>query len=474
MSEHARAVFNRGSGFTPRREDAGPDGRGVKPLPQSRTGREQLSGGGFELLDENPAVAVEQAEYWRLLGYPRDFEPSERALELAAWARQWFADHGRPWVYLREAELQIANGTLRLDGVEFQSKQLHDHLVAAESRRAMLVAVSAGAACELHARQLWQESKPDEYFFLEMFGSAVVEHLMATMSGRICDLAGRDGLVAIPHYSPGYTGWDVADQGRLFELIAGGMAQPLPEPLEVLASGMLRPKKSLLAVVGLSARDARGLQSLSRIPCETCAFSPCQYRRRPYRHAASAVSGADSGAAITAAMTRSRPAPLTAHARYTVSPRALQKWSQERVALEPRADGSVLARFRFDGTTCSNMGRPLAFEYVFELGPADEGYAIRGADCRPAADDEGHRFMCAYLADADALMSAISTEKPLLGRPLDDVLAWSRASAPSGCYCTAAARAHKWGLALEAIHYTLVHSPNGAPPRSELFSLPQP
>jgi HAE1 family hydrophobic/amphiphilic exporter-1 len=53
------------------------------------------------------------------------------------------------------------------------------------------------------------------------------------------------------------------------------------------------------------------------------------------------------------------------------------------------------------------------------------------------------------------LMEEIAVAPPLVGRPLDDVLTWSRDSAPSGCHCTASSRTHKWGLALEAIHYAL-------------------
>jgi len=52
-------------------------------------------------------------------------------------------------------------------------------------------------------------------------------------------------------------------------------------------------------------------------------------------------------------------------------------------------------------------------------------------------------------------MRSIANEKPLLGRPLNDVLDWARAAAPSGCHCNADSRAHKWGLAFEAIHYAL-------------------
>ncbi|MEO6567858.1 MAG: hypothetical protein ABIO94_03775 [Opitutaceae bacterium] len=415
-------------------------------------GPRQTARAPLELLDSSPRVDVEESEYRRLLGYPKDHDLGERPRELSASARRWYAEHGRPWVYVREADLQIETDTLRVGGTDFRSKQLHDHLQQAAAQRVMLVAVSAGRECEEHARQLWQESKPDEYFFLEMFGSAVVEHLVATLSGRICDLAEREGLMAIPHYSPGYTGWDIADQNKLFELIANGMARPFPEQIEVLSSGMLRPKKSLLAIVGLAPLTER-TPDVRWVPCDNCAFSPCQYRRAPYRHASSGIKS------FTAPTTTIAPetsvAVLTRDARYTVNSRALRKWAQERVVLEPRDDGSIAACFRFDGTTCANQGQPLAFEYRVALSGPNEGYTILRSECGPVAGDQGHKLMCAYLSDATTLMSEIASEQPLLGRPLNDVLSWSRTSAPSGCYCTAMSREHKWGLALEAIHYTL-------------------
>ena len=410
----------------------------------------------LELLDARPTVHVLEAEYRRLLGYPQHHVPGERADELAAWARQWYTARGQPWLYLREVSLQIATDTLHLDGVEFESLQLRTHLQNASATRAMLVAVSAGRSCEDHARLLWQEAKPDEYFFLEMFGSAVVEHLVASLNGRICALAEQDGLMAISHYSPGYTGWDVADQTKLFALITRGMAQPFPEPTEVMSSGMLRPKKSLLAVVGLTAHTSAAGSLPPLIPCEACAFTPCSYRRKAYHHAPPATTSpitvplpsltTDSGAALTPA------------ANYTVNPRALKKWAQERVRIEQRHDGSLTALFHFDGTTCSNQGRPLAFDYTVSLSNAANRYTILQADCRPATGDDGHLFMCAYLSDREGLMQSIADEKPLLGRPLNDVLTWTRTAAPSGCHCSADSRAHKWGLALEAIHYALVHA----------------
>ncbi len=198
----------------------------------------------FELFETHPPVNVQESEYLRLLGYPKDHEPDARPHELADRARQWFSENGRPWFYARQFDaLELANGKLRIAGTEFSSRQLHDQFVEAETDSAILVAVSAGKECEEKARQLWEESKPDEYFFMEIFGSAVVEHLVTIASGRICGWADENQMAALPHYSPGYSGWGVADQHQLWHLLRQTGAHHFDGRLEVMETGMLPPKK---------------------------------------------------------------------------------------------------------------------------------------------------------------------------------------------------------------------------------------
>ncbi|HWC97787.1 MAG TPA: hypothetical protein VG456_13580 [Candidatus Sulfopaludibacter sp.] len=374
-------------------------------------------------------VQVQTAEYMRLLGYPRDFLPTGRAGELAEAARQWYADNGRPWVHTREIEkLELGSGTVVMEGVPFTSKRLHRTLDEAGAHGVVLAAISAGPEAEQYAQQLWREEKPDEYFFLEVYASAVVEQLTTAAGAQLCGWAEDRQMAVLPHYSPGYAEWDIGEQVRLAELLGDG----LPGPLRVLDSGALVPKKSLLAVFGLTKHVDRTRRLTDLIPCENCSFTPCKFRRTAYR----------------------RELPVVQQA-YSVNLKALKRWAAERLSLERQADGSISARFRYDGTTCTNMGRPLAFDYFVKLGRSEEGYPIREERCVPAADDTGHRQMCQYLANPAPLMDAISREKPLLGQPLEDVLSWRRISTGAGCYCDAASREHKWGLALETIHYAL-------------------
>ena len=187
----------------------------------------------------------------------------------------------------------------------------------------ILVAVGAGPEAEEEARRRWEDEKPDEYFFLEIFGSAVVEHLTTAAGARLCDWAEQHDMAVLPHYSPGYPEWDVAEQPRLLELMKRTRKQPFPSRVEVFDSGMLRPKKTLLAVFGLTHHTERLRRLTDLVPCESCSFGPCQYRRAPT-------------SALRDHSANSFPLPfavLDQDAEYSVNRRALKRWAEERLSM---------------------------------------------------------------------------------------------------------------------------------------------
>jgi len=401
---------------------------------------------GIELAAANVDIHVAPEEYTRLLGYPRGWELEGRARELADWAREWYAQNGRPWIYARQAEeFALAGDSICLDGKTFTSARLQRTLEQAAAHSAILVAVGAGVEAEEEAQRRWADAKPDEYFFLEMFASAVVEHLTTVTGARLCDWAEQRGMAVLPHYSPGYPEWDIAEQARLLELIARTRGEVFPAHVDVLDSGMLRPKKTLLAVFGLTRHTDRLRRLTSLVPCESCSFGSCQYRRAAYRRAPRS----------SVEQVQTRLPTLDQNAAYTVNRKALKRWAVERLTLHDREDGAIDASFRYDGTTCTNMGQPLAFDYTVKLGPRAEGYPIREQRCTPAAGDTGHTRMCQYLEDPTRLMGTIDQEKPLSGKRLSAVLTWQRQPSGAGCFCESASRDHKWGLVLETIHYAL-------------------
>jgi hypothetical protein len=69
----------------------------------------------------------------------------------------------------------------------------------------------------------------------------------------------------------------VAQQSRLLGLLK--TAGSLPGNLEALESGALLPKKSLLAVFGLTRQTDGVRRRTELVACESCSLPACQYRR---------------------------------------------------------------------------------------------------------------------------------------------------------------------------------------------------
>jgi len=413
----------------------------------------------LEFLDTCPDTNVQEAEYKRLLGYPKDHVLGGKPKELVDSTCKWYNENCKPWIYVRQIEnLELSNGRFCINGIEFTSKRVYEQLAEAEAHNVVVVAVSAGKNCEGRARQLWKEEKPDEYFFMEMYGSAVVEHLIANAAGRICAYADQTMMAALPRYSPGYPEWDILEQHKLFEVILKGKKHEFPEEINVMQTGMLSPKKSLLAVFGITKNLEKAQRDANLIPCENCSLQNCRYRRAPYRRSPQQIEDVSQlrfkgFENFTTAMKRS--SALRSNAKYSVNQKALEKWSKERLKMKMNDDHSVQAIFRYEGTTCSNLGQPLQFDYHITLGSSEKNYQIVEAKCIPAPDDEGHSLMCEYLEQGEAFIEVIANEKPLLGKPLNDVLKWKREFNPSGCYCKVESREYKWGLVLEVLHYAL-------------------
>jgi hypothetical protein len=112
-----------------------------------------------------------------------------------------------------------------------------------------LAAITAGSEVEDEVAKLWKAERVDEAYFLDRLAAAVVEHLAASLGN------GR---------SPGHKGFPIEQQSKLHALVA-------PEKIELLASGMLRPVHSILAVYGPEDASLSG--------CTRCDWR-CSFRRK--------------------------------------------------------------------------------------------------------------------------------------------------------------------------------------------------
>lgn len=386
---------------------------------------------------------VSDGEFNRLLGLPAGMLPGDEIEDRKRWVREWYEQNGRPWTAVSPPlNVRVDTGGVWIEERYFASVFLADKFRHVGVDSLVIVVASAGPQAESEAALRWKQEEPDLYYFLEVYASAVVQALLAQVGFRLCGDYESNARNVITPYSPGFDGWDLRDQLELLDLAKSVMGEALG-PIQALDSGALRPKKSEIAVFGLTGRKVDNGLSTSYVPCTECALIACQYRKREYVHH------------HFHALAETPENSIDQKPSYAFAPRVLRRWAKDRLILEEDGPRQVKATFRFDGSTCSNMGRPLSFVFCAVLMEVSGEWKICSMQVRPAEEDQGHREMCGYLGRKALFLNEIEHEVILVGEPLASALDWNRDIAPSGCLCSQGNRNHKWRIVLQTIHFAL-------------------
>ena len=381
-------------------------------------------------------------------------------------------EHGQPVGLRARSATRSRSPTAidRIDGVPFDEPAAVEDAARTPARTAPSSSPSAPArSSKREAQKLWQEGKPDEYFFLEVYGSAVVEHLVTMTGARLCAWAESQQLAVLPHYSPGYPEWDIAEQPRLLERRSSARGSRWPRRADSRCStrACCGPKKSLLAVFGLTRHVDRVRRLTDLSPVRELFVRACQYRRAPYRRA---PQRGESGARGHGVRTRQRRRSLrrlrSIATRSTPStPRRSSAGATSgcRWTCQRRRHASTRS-FRYEGTTCTQHGPPAAVPVPrHSSARAQRATRFASSTARPAAGDDGHTLHVPVHEQPRALDGGdrAGDDRCSASRS-NDVLAWHAAGdARAGCYCEPDSRKHKWGLVLETIHFALARRAGG-------------
>ncbi|MGB2868089.1 MAG: vitamin B12 dependent-methionine synthase activation domain-containing protein [Bacteroidota bacterium] len=157
--------------------------------------------------------------------------------------------------------------TLVADGILLKPERI----VYQQIKRASAVAVfvcTAGEAVAEKSKQCITEGDLLTGYVVDSFGSLVVETAMDRLQNILQDQLIAGGLKMTNRYSPGYCGWDVAEQKKVFGL--------LPEHccgVELSSSCMMNPIKSVSGIIGIG-------RSVKFRPyaCEICNATSCVYK----------------------------------------------------------------------------------------------------------------------------------------------------------------------------------------------------
>ncbi len=106
-------------------------------------------------------------------------------------------------------------------------------------------------------------------YIYDVIGSELVEAAADLMQEDLKNTAAREGLSITNRYSPGYCGWNVAEQHKLFSLFNSNYCG-----ISLLPSALMDPEKSVSGVIGLG-----GKVKMNPYTCRMCEMQDCIYRR---------------------------------------------------------------------------------------------------------------------------------------------------------------------------------------------------
>ena len=305
-----------------------------------------------EWIDSRPHVQVQPAEYLRLLGYParpRARRPRARPRR----GRACLVRGARASLDVRArsaGRARMAPRPCAWKASAFTARALGERFTQSEAGGAVLAALSAGPELEAEAQRRWRDERPDEYYFLEVLGSAVVERLAVMAGARLCAWADARSLAVLPHYSPGYPEWDIGRAGppaRAAQAIRRAArrnrgARERRAAAQEIAAGRLRTARPPSA--GILPPRPRPC------PATTAVLRGCQFRR--------------------AATTRVNPKALA----------QLGAASGSRCDATP--DGGIEARFHYRRHHLHQHGPPAALSIPRETGAARGRLSDRRAGVR--------------------------------------------------------------------------------------------
>jgi len=185
----------------------------------------------------------------------------------------WSIEGG--WFLHDEVAADLPAQSIRARGLVFRTGKI----VTGQLSRATSLSVflcTAGRGIEALSHQLMAGGDPFTGYVASAVGSLVVEAAVDRLQEEFAAQMAAQGLRTTNRYSPGYCGWHVSEQQRLFQLLPSGFCG-----VRLTESSLMQPVKSVTGFIGVGSRVR-----FNNYTCSVCDIDACIYRDVKKRKAA--------------------------------------------------------------------------------------------------------------------------------------------------------------------------------------------
>ncbi len=171
-------------------------------------------------------------------------------------------------VYLKIKEINKKQGKLSIQNIEFNI----DRIIASQLYHSEYIALYAGTigeSVEKLSTKLLSRGDSIEGYIVSLIGSEAAEGVANYLHAYIGEFVKKNNLFITNRFSPGYCGWNVEEQFKLFSFLPNNSIG-----ISLTNSALMHPLKSISGIVGVGKNV-----KLKPYACSKCKTEDCLYRK---------------------------------------------------------------------------------------------------------------------------------------------------------------------------------------------------
>jgi hypothetical protein len=158
--------------------------------------------------------------------------------------------------------------SIQIHGLVFDLKKIVYSQIK-KSERIAIFLCTAGQEIGMRSREAMKEGDLLTGYIYDVIGSETVEAAVDLLQNNLQETASAEGRKITNRYSPGYCGWDVAEQHKLFQLMPDNYCG-----IKLNDSALMNPEKSVSGFIGIGEQVR-----YNPYTCRLCDMKDCIYRK---------------------------------------------------------------------------------------------------------------------------------------------------------------------------------------------------
>jgi len=196
-------------------------------------------------------------------------QPVRSLIEEALDSAQDYCDIKGGYIIRDKIAVNKEQQRLNIDGTRLDVKKIiYGQLCRSEAIAVFLC--TAGQGIGNYAEKLMHQGDVVEGYIMDITGSEIVEAAMDKIQDEMEQHLRQYGLNITDRYSPGYCGWNVDEQQKLFSLFPDKFCGVTLTP-----HSLMQPVKSVSGIIGIGPEVSR-----KGYTCNVCDMANCIYRKK--------------------------------------------------------------------------------------------------------------------------------------------------------------------------------------------------